>query len=170
MAPYAQRAFLGVALIWVVIYGMGDIHHPKGEPKLGRQRAFVEEIVSALGPNDEVLAIGMAEILVLSGRENASQYIYFHGGVDGFMDEHEAGGFSAFLGDLQERKPKVVALARLPTRSSQMQELLQWVEGNYDLYFAKGAFRIDGKGRYWYTQSKTKRIYLWSADTTQVSE
>jgi hypothetical protein len=167
---YAPRAFLGVALIWVVIYGMGDIHYPRRKPNLERQRAFVEEIVGALGPNDEVLAIGVPEILVLSGRENASKYIYFHGGVVDWIDAHEEGGFSAFLEDIQERKPKVVALARLPRRSIHMQGLLQWVEENYDLYFAKGKLRIGRRERYRYKQSRMKRIYVWSGDTTQFSE
>lgn len=125
-----QSAF--AALLAVVFFlNVADAFSFKLKRKtLKAQDADTAEILSQLGPGDELFVHGRTEMLVLSGRTNFKKYTNLDHGKDNFLDNVEPGGFDSWFQQLKADRPKVVMLSRLDN-VDRKRELLKWVKDDY---------------------------------------
>jgi hypothetical protein len=111
---------------------LNNVRSFKGDfPTLADQRQALTEITARLKPDDKLFVYGGTEVLVLSGRTNASKYFLLDRGKDHYLDEVEPGGFTGWLERLKGERPKIVVLDRMENTDYQ-NLLLKWTNSEYE--------------------------------------
>lgn len=97
---------------------------------LTTQRGSVEQLLAAMPPGAELMSFGAPEAMVLAQRTNPHPYLILIRGLDGYLDATWPGGLSAFVGQLREDPPEVVARGNraFGTRSEPIQ---RWLREEY---------------------------------------
>jgi len=133
--PVAVRA-IGLALaVPIVLILVSVVRHARAyriEPgrTLQDQQASFKVLSDILGPNDKVYVHGTVELLVFLNIPNMNPYIFLPYGKDEYIGSKTPGGFKAILDEMEEQRPKVIALSRLRTVTHQ-DELIAWAEARY---------------------------------------
>jgi hypothetical protein len=100
-------------------------------PTLADQQQALTDITSRLSPEDKIFVHGDTEVLVLSGRTNASKYFLLDRGKDLYLDQVEPGGFNGWLARLKAEQPKIIVLDRME-RMVYQNFLLEWAASEYE--------------------------------------
>jgi hypothetical protein len=98
---------------------------------LKAQDADTAEIMSHLGPEDQIFVHGRTEMLALSGMTNSRKYTNLDHGKDNYLDEVEPGGFEGWFEQLKADRPKVVMLSRIDN-VERKRDFLKWVKQDYE--------------------------------------
>ena len=126
----------GLALaVPVVLILVSIVHHARAyriEPgrTLQDEQASFKRLSDILGPNDKVYVHGTVELLVLLNIPNLNPYIFLPYGKDEYIGSKRPGGFKAILDEMEEQRPKVIALSRLRTVTHR-DDLVEWAEAHY---------------------------------------
>jgi hypothetical protein len=88
-------------------------------------------MLSHFQPGDSIYVHGAAEVLALSGLDNASKYFLLDRGKDRYLDVVEEGGFYGWLGRMKEGRPKIVVLTRMK-KVRHRKDFYGWVEEGYE--------------------------------------
>jgi hypothetical protein len=126
------RSGFAALLMLVFFLNVADAFSFKVPRKtLKAQDADAAEIMSHLGPGDEIFVHGRTEMLVLSGLTNSRKYTNLDHGKDDYLDEVEPGGFDAWFEQLKADRPKVVMISRIDN-VDRKKDLLRWVKQDYE--------------------------------------
>ena len=127
-----ERIAFAALLLVVFFLSAADAFTFKPPKKtLKAQEADVAEIMSHLGPGDQIFVHGRTEMLVLSGLTNSRKYTNLDHGKDNYLDEVEPGGFDGWFGQLKADRPKVVMISRIDN-VDRKKDLLKWVKQDYE--------------------------------------
>ena len=77
---------------------------------LRAQQADACAVQRLLGAGGRLDALGDPVVLVLTHRKSPDRFIYLEAGVDKWKVAHTAGGFNAWLGQIEARRPDIVVL------------------------------------------------------------
>jgi hypothetical protein len=103
----------------------------EAEVTLPDQENRIASLSSVLTPSDKIFVHGTVEILVLLNRPNMNQHVDLRKGKDEFIAQRTAGGFAAFINELEASAPKIVAISRAG-RLHHREELRKWITDHYD--------------------------------------
>ena len=98
---------------------------------LPEQETQIVSLSNTLSSTDTVFVHGALEILVLLNRPNLNQYVDLRQGKDEFIAQRIPGGFTAFINQLEQSAPKIVAFSRAG-RLHHREELREWITNHYD--------------------------------------
>jgi hypothetical protein len=131
LSPRGRWAVGAAVAVVLIVYSVPPAVTPGlGAAELAAQLAAIERLQTLLTPGDEILAVGRADVLVLSGRRNASKYFLINRwGMADMIDHLEPGGLEGWLGRIGERQPKLVFLGRMSESFSE--RMLRGLGGRY---------------------------------------
>jgi hypothetical protein len=127
-----ERIGFAALLMLVFFLSVADAFTFKAPRKtLKAQDADVTEIMSHLGPGDQIFVHGRTEMLALSGLTNSRKYTNLDHGKDNYLDQVEPGGFDGWFEQLKSDRPKVVMISRIDN-VDRKKDLLRWVKEDYE--------------------------------------
>ena len=96
---------------------------------LAVQSAQAASIERLLRPGETLYTLGDPTPLVLTGRRNASRYVFLGSGVGQWDEMHTPGGFGGWMGDIRAANPAVVVLHGW--RSALERRVAAWLHTQY---------------------------------------
>jgi hypothetical protein len=97
---------------------------------LGRQLQWAYQVESTYGRDAKLVSIGVPEILVLLHRTNPNPYVFIIDGIDKRIDKKTPGGFDAWLQQLEQHDPDVIAFG--PTDGPFKAKLVSWLRDHFN--------------------------------------
>lgn len=149
--PGARAAGWALLAVWTLVtattYRSATVSTPARQREgLTAQRAWTREVLERTRGNGSVAAIGVPEVLVLSGGTNFSPYLYLGAGMVDHLAAHHAGGLAGWVDDLVHENPAAIVVApRLDPRiRDSMRPLLAEryrpeAVGDWRVYFRVGS-------------------------------
>ena len=122
---------VAIIVLLALIVFRSVTYRVQSELTLPDQERALEAISTVLSPQDRLYVHGTVEILVLLNRPNLNPHVDLRQGKDEFLAQRTAGGFRAFIAEMEASAPKMVAISRAG-RLTHRAELVQWIEGHYD--------------------------------------
>jgi hypothetical protein len=131
LSAIGAAAFVAVCVIVFGKYMTDAFSYNRAGITLQKQEAELREMLSHFQPGDSIYVHGAAEVLALSGLDNASKYFLLDRGKDRYLDVVEEGGFYGWLGRMKEGRPKIVVLTRMK-KVRHRKDFYGWVEEGYE--------------------------------------
>ncbi|RMF25038.1 MAG: hypothetical protein D6760_01920 [Deltaproteobacteria bacterium] len=109
-----------------------DTHSERFHPPLtyDEQAAAFDELLAGVPARAPIVAIGVPELLIHSGRHSIWPWPYMWFGVDRFAADHTPGGFPAMLASLDAQRPERIFLARR-WHSEYRSQFERWAASRY---------------------------------------
>ncbi|MFQ5749132.1 MAG: hypothetical protein ACE5H3_06705 [Planctomycetota bacterium] len=96
---------------------------------LAEQRRSLDAVLERFGPDVRILAINKPEVPALLHRTNPTPFVYIGRAIDRFLDDTRPGGFAAWLQELKDFDPQVIAAGAI--HGSRTGPLKEWLESAY---------------------------------------
>jgi hypothetical protein len=140
-------ALAGVAILVGLSWHWYAGEHGGGGRPLWAERQDAAKLNRALDPGETLYALGDPTPLVLTGRRNASRFIYLNSGVGAWVIHHTRGGLAGWKAQILSSNPAVVTIADWNTATAD--KVRPWLRSIYGsgtylgrwLVFAKPAIR-----------------------------